>query len=347
MLKDFDTTVSIASPINFAADKERHLLIQLQKEYGGRCWKGAYIKKILSIVSAGSIGIERTNTSGRGVVDVRFRAEVMIFSAWDILVGVVRVPTYKEILICDYASKGVKAVITLTVSKETEAIGLGQKFPARVIIADHAPMRENVNLIATLLTCDKKASTYQVSGSLEPSVKDEFEPLVESIEEELVKRQGLDKEQIWFHERLLYAYQQQETKGGSLIEAWKGGLEWEGPETVLVPELSEGTETVSVIQLARRVIKGETVDVTGVWSRSLDLYRSSPHVRKTTRPDSMPAGWEDPADVPPRAAFAMFLKNILDFLVCIREMVELYNNREIIDSSANLWAVMRAAQRRN
>jgi len=349
MQKDFDTTVSIAAPINFAADKERHLLLQLRKTYEGRCWKGAYIRKVLGIVSAGAINIERTNTSGRGSVDVRFKAEVTVFSAWDILVGAVRSPAFKDMLICDYSAKGVKAVLTLTVSKETEAIGLGQKFPARVIIADHAPMRENINVVATLLVCDKKALAFRVSGSLDATARDELAPLVGQIEEELALRPALDQEVLWAHERLLYAYQsnaKDDAKDDTKVEAWKGGALWKGPGTVIATELSDGAEAVSVVELARRAINGEIVDVNGIWSRSLDLYRSSPLARRAPILGPIPAGWETPAEVPPRALFAMLLKNILDFLVCVREMAKLFGHPDADKSSSNLWAVMRAAQRR-
>jgi hypothetical protein len=93
----------------------------------------------------------------------------------------------------------------------------------------------------------------------------------------------------------------------------------------------------------RRAIAGENVPVAGVWSRSLALYRSSPLVGVAR--GAPPAAWTT-VDGTPRAVFAEFLKNILDFLVATRELIEVYNTRELLDNKHhNLWGVMRAAQR--
>ena len=83
--------------------------------------------------------------------------------------------------------------------------------------------------------------------------------------------------------------------------------------------------------------------VSGYWARSLSLYRSSPLAARALQ--TPPEAWSPSVDSTPRAAFALFLKNILDFLVATREMVELYDTREVLDAHRNVWAVMRAAQK--
>jgi hypothetical protein len=346
MNKVFDTTVPVADPINFGANKNGHLLMVLRDIYEGKCWKGSFIRKITEVVHAGAINIESTNTSARGYVDVQFAADVVVFSMWDILVGVTRSPAFPEMLICEYNSGGARAVVTLAVTKAAETIAIGQRFPARVIMAEHSPMRQSASIVATLLTCDQSAAVVRLSGVLDgATAAPELAALLERVEEELVRRQSLDRKRVRFFERLLYAYQSdaKAEDTSTTIEAWKGGAVWEGPAQI-EGESADRAEAVSVVDTVRRAVGGESVDVSGVWSRSLDLYRSSPLVRCAD--EKVPEKWGAIAESVPRAAFAEYMKNILDFLVCIREMVELYNTPELEKSNANIWAVMRTAQRR-
>jgi hypothetical protein len=60
--------------------------------------------------------------------------------------------------------------------------------------------------------------------------------------------------------------------------------------------------------------------------------------------NTIPSSW-NVIDGNPRIVFAEMLKNILDFLVATREMVAMYNSKELIDKHINVWTVMRAAQR--
>jgi hypothetical protein len=251
-------------------------------------------------------------------------------------------------LICHYDARGARAVVTLITSKSAEALAIGQKFPARIIMAEHSPMHQRASIVATLLTCDQTAAVVRLEGTLDKEAGPELAPLLERVEEELARRPSLDRARVWFHERLLYAFQNDDTKNDTNIEAWPGGAVWEGPagiEAATTAPTATAPTAKSIIAIVRRVVGGDTVDVSGIWSRTLDLYRSSPLVRHVAA-GPPPAGWGEPADSVARAVFAEYLKNVLDFLVCVREMTELYNTPELEKNNANLWAVMRAAQKR-
>ena len=60
--------------------------------------------------------------------------------------------------------------------------------------------------------------------------------------------------------------------------------------------------------------------------------------------ESAPPEWAAPVDGNVRAAVAEFLKNILDFLVAVREMAELYVSRDMLNAHRGIWTVMSAAQ---
>jgi hypothetical protein len=98
-----------------------------------------------------------------------------------------------------------------------------------------------------------------------------------------------------------------------------------------------------VLDIVRRVVGGERVPVAGVWSRSLALYRSSPLVAVVREGGAVPGAWTV-VDGAPRAVFAEFLKNILDFLVATRELALVYNSRKLIEDHTSLWRTMRTAQ---
>ena len=157
--------------------------------------------------------------------------------------------------------------------------------------------------------------------------------------EELEQRGGLDETELWFFERLLYSYKADEKDAATTrVEAWPGGPTWSGP----VARAPEGpADYQSVIAIARRlVVDGETTDMAGVWSRPLDVYRSSPLVASRAEPQPDEPLIESSA----RVVMVEFMKNVLDFLTATRELVEQYNTPELVKSHFNLWGVMRAAE---
>ena len=346
-------TVNIPNPVHFCADKRRHLMAELQNKYVGRCFMGAYILGIKDILDSGACHIVSTNGSGEGYIDVRFLADVAVFGRWDILVGVEIVSRQQIIVgvyggdVNDVSSTGkARAVVSILASKAVEALAIGQKIPIRVVRAQHAPMQPQASIVGALLVCDQMAPAYRLRGALDRSARAELAPMLAAVELELEARTALVKAHradLWFFEALLYAYRaaaEAAAEGGADAAAWEGGPVWEGPRHLLAVE--EGAETVSALDIVRRAVAGENVPVAGVWSRSLALYRSSPLVAVARA--APPAAWAV-VDGTPRAAFAEFLKNILDFLVATRELIEVYCAHAPLDRRLVLWGVMRAAQR--
>ena len=342
-------TVNVHNPVHFCTDKNRHLLAELRNKYVGRCFMGAYILGIQEILDSGACHIVRTNGSGEGYVDVRFLAEVAAFGRWDILTGV-EIVSRQQMLVGVYGGGvgAARAVVSVLASKAVEALAIGQKIPIRVVLAQHAPMQPQASIVGALLVCDQTAPAYRLRGVLDRNARAELAPMLAAVELELEARAALVRDRradLWFFEILLYAYRVNAARetggdGGDVTAAWKDGPVWEGPAPLRAVE--DGAEAVSVLDVVRRAVAGENVPVAGVWSRSLALYRSSPLVAVAR--GAAPAAWAV-VDGTPRAAFAEFLKNVLDFLVATRELVEVYNTREVLDKHLNLWGVMRAAQR--
>ena len=84
------------------------------------------------------------------------------------------------------------------------------------------------------------------------------------------------------------------------------------------------------------------LSVTGYWSRSLTIYRSSPMIKFSETIISELGEIIEEASV--TSVFIRFLKNMLDFLMAIRQMNDLYDSDEMIKSHKNIWDAMRAVQ---
>lgn len=374
--KLIDGTINITNPINFCADKDRHLLAIVKNTYSGRCYKGAFIESIKEVLSdSGSCHIVRTNGSGHGYIDVRFIADVHVFNRWDILTGV-KVISNQQMIVGEFISQDAiqdasqdasqdaiqdasqdagqdagqdanksKAVVSIIASKASEGLAVGQKIAVRIVLSLHSPMQPLASVVGTLLVCDQKAPVYKLRGMLDQTSLAELTPMMSAILSELKLRDEIIKTRkadLWFFEILLYAYTGPAELKDQKINAWDKGPSWQGPGYLHASGSDTAITMMSILDIVRRVSEGTNVSVTGFWSRSLSIYRSSPLVAMA----SSDVHEQKAEDGIPRAVFAEFLKNILDFLVATRELISVYNTKALIDSHFNIWTIMRAAQRR-
>jgi len=372
-VRPFDATVDVDNPINFCTAKNHHLLAELRNKYVGRCFMGAYILGINKILNSGACHIVRTNGTANGCINVRFLADVVVFSRWDVLTNV-EIVNNQQILVGVYedghrwqpvveeiepAEPGgrspgalfkrkeveARAVVSILVSRAIESLAVGQKIAIRVMFAQHTPMQPQASIVGALLVCDKLAPAYRLRGVLDQSARAELAPMLIAVEVELKKRTELidtRKADLWFFELLLYAFRQTGLESSeSSFPAWEGGPVWSGPSAL--QDLEAGASPISALDIIRRAVDGESVPVTGVWSRSLALYRSSPLVAVVRDAAAVPKSWVV-VDGTPRAVFAEILKNILDFLVATRELLLVYNSPELINKHLNIWTAMRAEQ---
>ena len=350
--KTFDATIDVPNPIQFSIDSQRNLLSELHNLFSGRCYKGALITRIVRIDSASACHIVATNGSGEGYVDVQFTAAVKVFSKWDILSGVV-IRHISHLVAGHYAPAGgntAQAFVVLHPTPGVATLTVGQQIPVRVTKSEH-PARRPAVVYAALLTCDRTAPVYRVRGALDAAAGAELAPMLARIEAELQLRAELAAERsanLSAAEALLYAYKSGAHSAVALsdsVAAWADGPSWAGPPQLRA--LDPAASAVSVLDLARRAATSAApVPVSGLWSRDLCIYRSSPlaaHI--ADRSQALPADWGAPLDEPPRVVFALMLKNVLDFLVATREIATGYDAPGVSENYAGLWGAMRLAQR--
>jgi hypothetical protein len=365
--KFFVVTLDVSNPINYCSDKERHAMTQLRFLYEGKCLRGAYIVKILKLERISDCRYEKTNLAGEAVIDVEFSAQVIIFSRWDILTGkevcgsqqmvvgryrappalavdengnVVRVPL-------ELPDHHPQAAATMIASPATASVAVGQLISVRVVVAQHQPLAKQAAVVTALLTCDKITATHRLRGSLDPSCRAEFESLLHEINLELVAREdvaSMRRAQVWYFELLLYSLRQKiptaVAGADQSIVCWENGPTWEGPAELCRPNETKAT-VKNVLDIASRVVAGETVPISGFWSRPLSMFRSCPNAAQS---DTLPPDWPAPIEGTARLVFVEWLTSILQFLRAIREMTELYSTEEILRSHRNIWLTMTSAQ---
>lgn len=319
--KIFEITLNISNPINFCTNKKQHILTELNNNYLHKCYMGTYIVEIIDILQSSSCKIINTNSSGNGIIDVKFLANVFILNTWDILVGV-EIEKNQSLLVGKYKKLNLTIDVTFKPTNiQANSLVIGQLAPVRVIKAIHKPKESKIAIAAVLLTCDRKIMNYRVKGEISKSAISEIQFLFNNIKEELNLRANINKERLLFFESLVYSYKKmpKETEKIPFDDTY-----WEGPKSNI-----EGV----VVNLFDTL----TMDLTGFWSRPLNICRSSP---------LLVSSQEKPPEyvlTAPHLMIIDFAKNILTFLTAIREFTEVYQ-QDKITSHENIWNMMRHMQ---
>ena len=79
LTREFDQTVEIELPAQFAANFDANLLSLVRERFEGRCLGSVFVMRIEEIQRRSACRLIRTNLSGHGLVDVRFVATVLTF----------------------------------------------------------------------------------------------------------------------------------------------------------------------------------------------------------------------------------------------------------------------------
>ena len=350
--KKIVTSLNVRNPINFCTNKQKHVYNELEKLYVKKCYAGCFIISIQSIDEISDCVISKTNTSGEGVVNVKFIVEAIVFAYNDILVGV-QIVHNQSMILGLYQLNSIKAIVSIppttrhlystALTKSIESLSLGQKVPIRVIDANHQPKKEEATIFGTLLVCDKDAPIYKLNGILNSSAKSDLLPLLDAIREELQSRSSIDINKLKFFEKNLYSYNISSTHEITIKS--EQFPNWNGPEANLINK--SDAHIINLLDFITKSISNKTgTSVTGFWSHSLSIYRSSPMILFTTEESNLDSSIvnniiEENNIV---SVFIRFLKNMLDFLMAIRQMTEIYNDEQEIKAHENIWTAMKIVQ---
>ena len=318
--KIFDVTLNISNPINFCTNKSHYIMTELNNMYANKCFMGTYIIEVIELLQSSSCRIINTNSSGDGIIDVRFSANVFILNTWDVLIGV-EIEKNQSLIVGSYKKPELIIDVTFKPTNiQATSLTIGQLIPVRIVKAIHKPRENKIAAAAILLTCDKKATIYRVKGEILKSAIPEIQMLFDMIINELKMREKLNKQTIRFFESLVYSYKHMD-KADDKVKV--DNTYWEGPK-------NNESNIVNIFDSIN-------MDLTGFWSRPLHICRSSPLlVVSQTKPTEYVL-------TAPHLMIIDFAKNILTFLKAIRECCETYTPA-LITTHENIWNMMRSTQ---
>jgi len=307
--------INIENEINFCADIENHLLIQLKETYESKCFKGFFINKILKLVARSDCYVSFQNEA---TIDVSFEVETIKYNDWGYISDVSIVQsTPLPIGDSKYATVTLKGP-----NEHLEQLTKGQNIPVRIVTVDYKPF-EKIGIVG-VIAFSMPLSTYIFENI--DTVSNNTLTIIDQITDELKLREGLDQDILNFYE-LLFATSKniEEPREDNAIvngQSWRGIVHYND----LV--VKNGSGRKNLIDCILKIKDGQHVNIVGLWEKSALISASSPFLNHN--PD---ANVTDEVCVDTNYAINNILKQQLMFLVFIREMTKYGKQPE----NENIW----------
>lgn len=307
----FSEIINVVNSINFCSDKVGHLMIELKELFESKCYSGCYILEITRIITMSACNIDLLSQS---TIDVVFEARVIQYKKWGIITNV-KITDNLPIVVgeTEYAN-----VTLLNYDRYLEIVKIGQVIPVRIYEVRYEIMKK-ISIVALPLMPDKQSIIYNIPNQLSVDNAVGLMSYVDRISNEMKLRENLNPEELLFYEQIFNSEFTADNQ--TAVEVYDGGNQWYGP----VPK-----DTVNITNMISSRANGQDVNFIGLWTRSIDITKTSPFIRKLT---SAPKSFE----INSKEALVDILENILIFLVCIRELVELHG----MESNNEIWEYMR------
>jgi hypothetical protein len=302
-----ETTVNILDPMYYATNPVKNLLIELSSIYNKKYILGHYIIKVVSIVSYSDCNICKTNDSGNGYVDVKFKADVMNFHKGTIIVGAKVVSDSKsnKWMTAHYSDKYVSIALTFNSS----GISNDQLLCLRIDKLAKVSNREIICASSNLFQCQKPIYCEITNPKIEKTT--EINLLIKRINDEYEKRNN-QIALLWKIESLLTPVK---TQINEKIWSTKKTDEY---DLFLLSEIKH-----------KYFIRDKHTSLTSKFVKlTNDLDESTHTVFKSSAQN----------------IYISLLVNILDNVTAINKMVNLYSSPEIAVKHQNIWALMEEAQ---
>lgn len=309
--------VNIENAINYCADIDNHLMIQLKEMYESKCYHGFFIEKILRIIARSDCNVEYPSI--KSTIDVSFEVNAIKYNDWGYISDVLIVQS-SPLTIGD--SK--YATVTLKGSNEhLEQISKGQNIPIRIVTVDYKPF-EKIGIVG-VIAFSMPLSMYIFENT--SSFRSATFELIDQISDELKLREGLDQDILNFYESLFATSKNiDEPREDSAVI---GEQKWHGIAQYTDSIAKDGKSgRKNLIEHILRIKNGENVDLVGLWEKSKYISASSPFLNHNPHVDLT-----DEICVDTNFAINNNLKQQLMFLVFIREMTGYGKQPE----NENIW----------
>jgi hypothetical protein len=342
----FETTLAITNISEYGVNPDSYLLNQLGTNFNHRCFMGKYILKVVKIEKRSKCVINSTNLTAYGNIDIRFMAKILCVSPGDILANVT-ITTNNITYIGNYDYLFTDAE-TKKITKETVATAIrqpskkdfkiGWTLPIVLLEVEYSPMSRAISTYGTLLCAPYFVETKKTWRIDKENAILDYNDIIANqlknikVELELRTKPDFRPESIMFFEKLFYPMRST-AKTNTKWETYEGGQPWIGP-----PSMNFAKPLLSIVNAVNLVSEGKEQIFSGVWTRPLELHRSSPMIQKLDA-DMASAAESTLVETTANVMIAEVLTEILDNLRFIRMMVINYND-EKIKSQDGLWKII-------
>lgn len=341
----FQTTINVLNINEYGKNPNAYLLNVLSKIYNQKNYMNEYILKVVRILERGECVINKTNISSTGVVSVSFIAKVLNVGVGDMLPNVTIIANnicYIGSYDYVYVEPGTSRTTTCKILSSIESIPgkdfkIGWTIPFVISEIERAPGVSSVSVFGNLISAKYYAeNVYTWCINKENSKLEVDELIIQKIKEikvELTLREDFDNT---FFEKLFYP--KKTTASMSKIatkwQTYEDGPIWQGP-----PSLNIAGKLISIVNMVDMAINGKEQDFEGVWTRPLELHRSSPMIQKLQVDAAASSHAINVVDTSANVMVMTALTEILESLVLIRKMSVMYGDEKMA-AQASLWTII-------
>lgn len=295
--------IDVRDPIGLFSDPNNVLQIVARK-YEGRCYMQCYILKVNRIIKTGECLINQFGDPSKATISVVCEVSALVFAPGEVVNGC-EVKNQSEMghTLCEteHACMVVKADPTFA------SIAQGQIVPLKVITARYNIGAEKVSITAEFFKLERNVVVHELIGVIDAPGQAIIDRILAKIsaEEELAEQLKTQKKTAWeTFNTMLYPFR-----------------------AIVAPA---NTNTI------HDMLKGKG---TRYVSRDPKIYRTSPGLYIYSDVSAIPKEAIIRRESPPLGVIVDMLESYRAGLQMVREMVETYSTKELLDRHDNLWRI--------
>lgn len=310
IFKQISTGLDIYNPMEIFIDPEVGLMNILRHNLTGKCFRECYVLDVNKIINRSKCKIVQRGPDCHGTINILFEVRAIQYSKWENITGckVVHKDKNDKIIIC----VSEHATICLQSNKSLESIRVGQFIIIKVAQVQYHPGSAKISVNAYPYMPKRTTEVFELKGELNEKEKASIEIILSRISEqekdlkESLKNEDV-KERLSFFKKVLY---------------------------VSSPP-KEGTKE-NLIELANKGV------FNGFYGRHAKMALWEPDVYKYSQ---MPQ-----ADDMILRNYSLYdglnslLKDYLDNILLLKEMLQIYDTPEKVQEHRNLWAIIQSGK---
>lgn len=321
-------TIFNLSPREMFMDIDQILIEKIKKRFENKCEGNSLIVKFLEIITRSNCRVSKSRLDGSGDIDVKFKAEAIVYNENDVLNNceVQKIEKGTKI-ICKHE----RAVIVIDTKKILQSLKPGQKIPVKVGSVSYIKGNDKITIYGSPYTYSYMFNIYiaNVNNIYQEDI-DMLKIKIEQINDELEKHKKIDKKAYEFFDELLYPFINK-------IDYKK--------------ELTKNSKNkfLDCIELAKNIEKEQVSK--RIFCRHTIIDKSTPDIIEL---DSEKQNNEffDPEKfgikiINENIIFILFsfLNDYLTHIRAIREMTEIYNTEKDLEQHNNIWNIYKSIKR--